>query len=236
MISKISLVFLISSYALVSFLVFNKVYKTTKTVIDEEFHLRQGIHYCHGNLRIVSICKKYLCWRNNHIMHMFQWDPKITTFPGLYILSGLFLFPWQACDVYYMRLISLIASMLNVYFIFQIRHMILHLNRNKLNFQIIVETLSIALLPPMYFFAHLYYTDIVAICAVLGMIMFSLQNKHTMGTVFGMLSVLMRQTNIVWVAMIVGYNVMDFLVAATSKKISGKNKIPHHYGYQVRKN
>lgn len=38
----------------VSMQIFNRVYKTSKQVIDEEFHLRQGLHYCRGNFTIVS--------------------------------------------------------------------------------------------------------------------------------------------------------------------------------------
>lgn len=38
----------------VSMQIFNRVYKASKQVIDEEFHLRQGLHYCRGNFTIVS--------------------------------------------------------------------------------------------------------------------------------------------------------------------------------------
>lgn len=41
-------------YSVLSFLVFNKVYATSKLVIDEEFHLRQGLHFCNGRFDIVS--------------------------------------------------------------------------------------------------------------------------------------------------------------------------------------
>lgn len=41
-------------FAVVSFVVFNKVYATSRLVIDEEFHLRQGLHFCKGRFDIVS--------------------------------------------------------------------------------------------------------------------------------------------------------------------------------------
>lgn len=39
----------------VSMQLFNRVYRTSKQVIDEEFHLRQGLHYCRGNFTIVRL-------------------------------------------------------------------------------------------------------------------------------------------------------------------------------------
>lgn len=42
-------------YGIVSFYVFLKVYETSLMVIDEEFHLRQGIHYCNGDFAEVYV-------------------------------------------------------------------------------------------------------------------------------------------------------------------------------------
>lgn len=57
------------TYAAVSFYVFLIVYETTTLVIDEVFHLRQGMHYCNGDFDIVRILKyninlKYLKYIN----------------------------------------------------------------------------------------------------------------------------------------------------------------------------
>jgi hypothetical protein len=35
-------------YAIVSFVLFEKVYDTSKLMIDELFHIGQGLDYCHG--------------------------------------------------------------------------------------------------------------------------------------------------------------------------------------------
>lgn len=42
-------VLLYGVYGIASFYVFLKVYETSLLVIDEEFHLRQGMHYCNGD-------------------------------------------------------------------------------------------------------------------------------------------------------------------------------------------
>lgn len=106
--------------------------------------------------------------------------------------------------------------------------------------KIAFEAFILGILPPMYLFAHLYYTDILSITMVLGMFLFNKKERHNVGAVFGnikfnkkwknennnnhillklivigLLSVLMRQTNIVWVGMVLGGTVMDKLVSQT---------------------
>lgn len=45
---------LLGVYSLVSFAVFNRVYATSQEVIDELFHVGQGLQYCNGNFSAVS--------------------------------------------------------------------------------------------------------------------------------------------------------------------------------------
>lgn len=40
-------------YTSFSAFLFLKVFDTSSLVIDEEFHLRQGLHYCNGEFKIV---------------------------------------------------------------------------------------------------------------------------------------------------------------------------------------
>jgi hypothetical protein len=47
---------LIAIYVGISILLFNRVYATSKEVIDELFHLGQGMEYCRGNYSAVSFC------------------------------------------------------------------------------------------------------------------------------------------------------------------------------------
>lgn len=44
----------IGIYSVISFLLFEKVYETSQEVIDELFHIRQGLHYCNGYFSAVS--------------------------------------------------------------------------------------------------------------------------------------------------------------------------------------
>lgn len=45
---------LLGVYSLVSFALFNRVYATSSEVIDELFHVGQGLKYCNGNFSAVS--------------------------------------------------------------------------------------------------------------------------------------------------------------------------------------
>ncbi|XP_040155732.1 putative Dol-P-Glc:Glc(2)Man(9)GlcNAc(2)-PP-Dol alpha-1,2-glucosyltransferase [Anopheles arabiensis] len=193
-------------YSIVSFAVFNKVYETSQQVIDEEFHLRQGDHYCHGRFQV--------------------WDPKITTFPGLYLASALVLRPLDACSVYNLRLTSLIAAIINVVLIYKLRQRFLN---QKGYTTLLVETASLSLLPPLYFFSHLYYTDVISVTAVLLLLLASERRHHNWAALFGCCAVLMRQTNIVWVGFVCGSRAIDLLVArgSVSQTLLSPRKLFH---------
>lgn len=53
LISKIP-IFVVILFVIASFYLFNLVYKTTENIIDELFHIPQGLAYCHGNFSRVS--------------------------------------------------------------------------------------------------------------------------------------------------------------------------------------
>uniref|UniRef100_A0A182YKF1 Dol-P-Glc:Glc(2)Man(9)GlcNAc(2)-PP-Dol alpha-1,2-glucosyltransferase n=1 Tax=Anopheles stephensi TaxID=30069 RepID=A0A182YKF1_ANOST len=191
MIKKLVPLVCLLGYSAISFVVFNKVYETSQLVIDEEFHLRQGDHYCHGRFQV--------------------WDPKITTFPGLYLASALVLRPLEACSVYNLRLTSFIAAIINVVLIYKLRQSFL--NQKGSTIKVMLETASLSLLPPLYFFSHLYYTDVLSVTAVLLLLLASERRRHNWAALWGFCAVLMRQTNIVWVGFVCGSRAIDMLVA-----------------------
>lgn len=125
-----------------------------------------------------------------------QWDPKITTFPGLYLVSTVLNYPLGTCSTWSLRLTSLLASVVNVWLICQIRRAVLQpttektaTTKHQASYQNIgMEALNIALLPPLYFFAHLYYTDVLSMTTVLALILFSSRHRHNWAALFGKLS------------------------------------------------
>lgn len=88
-----------------------------------------------------------------------------------------------------------------------------------------IETLTISILPPMYFFSHIYYTDILSITTILLTFLYATKQRYNLSAFFGALSVLMRQTNIVWIGLIFGTKVLNKIVIGTLPKVNPtKNK------------
>ncbi|CAK9799304.1 Putative Dol-P-Glc:Glc(2)Man(9)GlcNAc(2)-PP-Dol alpha-1,2-glucosyltransferase [Anthophora quadrimaculata] len=113
--------------------------------IDEIFHVPQTLQYCAGNFT--------------------QWDPKITTLPGLYLIA------------------TVILSPLKLY--------------------------------------------VVSVNAILLMLLLHLHKKFIMAAFVGFLSVIIRQTNIIWVAFVTMERIFDLLGHKTSKSIS------HEHNYSA---
>ena len=145
----------------------------------------------------------------------FQWNPKITTLPGLYLLTVFV----PRCTPYFLRLIPLICSMFNFYLIYEIKCITSKNKSDRGRLGVLVDTMALSILPPMYFFAHLYYTDIPSITMILLSLLYSLKEKYFLSSLFGLLSVLMRQTNIVWMCGIFGAHLMELLISRAYKRL-----------------
>ncbi|UYV71795.1 ALG10 [Cordylochernes scorpioides] len=161
------------------------------------------------------------------IYGLSQWDPKITTPPGLYLLSTGILKPLQllgpayfACTPANLRLINLLFSCGNFYLAYCITN---HLHPQRAAQSAVVLTaLSVATFPPIYFFSTLYYTDPGALFFVLLMYMFHLHSRYTMAAIFGGLAILFRQTNIIWVLFIAASRSLAIMQA--NLKIEGSRR------------
>ncbi|KAI1496957.1 glycosyltransferase family 59 protein [Biscogniauxia marginata] len=167
--------------------------------LDEVFHIPQAQVYCEGRYA--------------------EWDDKITTPPGLYVLtivlnriSGL------SCLVRDLRLFNVeIISYLTVTAIV-CRSRFERLGaeartEQRYSSYAIGTGLNIALFPVLFFFSGLYYTDIISTFVVLLAYMNHLARAGKETTTFtndlytlgiGLLALCMRQTNIFWVVVYVG--------------------------------
>lgn len=153
---------------------------------DEVFHVRQAQQYCQG--------------------HFHVWDPKITTPPGLYLLSYT-LRPLLGCNLVVLRAISAIslAALLPVISgIYTTRRKSVQQDSTVRH-----SVLNITLFPPLFFFSALYYTDVPSTLSVL-LFYWYILHSHRNGTpqwlrtlvlvLLGIVSLNFRQTNIFWVA------------------------------------
>lgn len=174
-------------------LIFDRVYDTSQLVIDELFHLRQGLAFCQRNFS--------------------YWDPKITTLPGLYFVSTAVLGSYFECTVYNLRYVNLIASCINLLLFSSILRYIYSMEQPL---KVVLQAFNLAILPPLYFFSHLYYTDTLSLTFLLAFSRLCLGNKHNLLIqMLGMGGIFMRQTNVIWIAMVFGHKLLDLLIRSS---------------------
>lgn len=153
--------------------------------MDEIFHIPATQRYCEGNFT--------------------YWDPKITTLPGLYLFSVGLLRPLHlVCSVTYLRSVNLLVGLVNLVLIHSLtraRH------GHKEGYEELLglwSSFNISLLPTLFMFNFLYYTDPLSTSLVLLTYCLHLTGRHWLSALAGLLSVLCRQTNIVWVVLSAG--------------------------------
>ncbi|KZM25064.1 Dolichyl-P-Glc:Glc(2)Man(9)GlcNAc(2)-PP-dolichol alpha-1,2glucosyltransferase [Ascochyta rabiei] len=186
--------------------------KVPQPYLDEFFHVPQAQKYCKGD---------------------FSWDPKITTPPGLYLIAKLFQ-PIVGCSTKVLRFQNVLAIVLVFHTVLHILRLVrervdpqrptkeslkltneenikngLSVNLDgKMPVSNALSAVNISLLPPLFFFAALYYTDVMSTAAVLLSYQIFLHKRSPAGdirndvsTVFvGIVALFFRQTNIFWVA------------------------------------
>ena len=161
--------------------------------MDEIFHVRQAQHYCARNFTV--------------------WDPKITTLPGLYLLSvgtlepasllcswlGLPLTRAQLCSLPGLRAGNLLLSLVNLVLIHSLTG---QLHGAKVGYSErlgLWSSVNIALNPVLWFFSFLYYTDPASTALVMLTVCLAGEGRAGLASLAGALSILCRQSNIVWV-------------------------------------
>jgi len=161
--------------------------------MDEIFHIPQAQRYCSGNFT--------------------NWDPKITTLPGLYLFSvgllepvhkvssalGLQITKEQLCSAANLRSINLVMAIINAVLLHTLTSHIHGVKENYSEVLGIWSSFNISFLPMLWMFTFLYYTDPVSTAMVLLTYTLHLSGQDWLAAFAGFLSVLCRQTNIVWV-------------------------------------
>lgn len=191
--------------------------------MDEIFHVFQAQDYCLGDYH--------------------KWNDKITTLPGLYLVTTtpLRLISYlkneqndsarllgQTCNLQNLRLSNVIMSTLVylvIYLLFD------HLNAKKLeNNQYrtlinILSSFSISLFPLNYFFQFLYYTDIGSTLFFLLTYYFQLKELYKASALTAFVAIVFRQTNVIWLVFCFGQ-----VVLANIEKLFIKVKPPTGQG------
>ena len=152
----------------------------------------------------------------------FQWDPKITTLPGLYVIATLLLSPLELCNTFHLRCLNLLATFLNLYFTYDIVKQISITRRTQRwsSWTRLLVAYNVTFFPPLFFWHFLYYTDVASVNVTLLMLMLHLCRRFKSAAFVGFLSVLIRQTNVIWVTFVAVERAFDLLDREANKSIS----------------
>ncbi|KAK3352264.1 glycosyltransferase family 59 protein [Lasiosphaeria hispida] len=171
--------------------------------LDEFFHIPQAQTYCEGRY--------------------WDWDDKITTPPGLYLLSVAYHKFWMVteCTALTLRSNNLLATLLTALVAARCRTLIATRSAEQdgwptsqsLSYYSYHTAINIALFPVVFFFSALYYTDIFSTLFVL----LAYQNhllrvgwdsptflNDVWTIVLGASGLFMRQTNVFWIVVYMG--------------------------------
>ncbi|OAD74167.1 glycosyltransferase family 59 protein [Phycomyces blakesleeanus NRRL 1555(-)] len=170
----------------------------SKPYMDEIFHVPQAQRYCMGDYA--------------------SWDPKLTTPPGLYIISRGFSILSTAvgvdgCTPSALRMTNIFFS-LGLLFVIDSLIGCLHPTSPAIRSR---YALALVWFPVLFFFNGLYYTDTGSTFFVL--LSYLLVNKRhywAAGTA-GIVSVTFRQTNIIWVLFFMVLVIIQTLEDASKK-------------------
>lgn len=166
-------------YAAISFAVLQQInHIVTEPYMDEIFHIPQAQRYSQGDFH--------------------TWDPKLTTPPGLYMLSLVLLWPFND-STQCLRNSNWVISLMLFWTIYGL---VSQLHPRMSSKATAITTLSLSLFPVSFFLHHLYYTDTASLWLVLLTYSHSLRGRHGWAGVAGFVSLWLRQTNVVWVAFI----------------------------------
>lgn len=192
-----------------------------------------------------------------------QWNPKITTPPGLYLTTLGFLKPFselyafgeedaaKICPMYMLRFINVLFAAANCYIMYLIicgnsyanvsssngnnssnGHLsngskssapqVMLTSETRVNR--LMSSLQLATFPPLFFFSFFYYTDPGSLFFVLIMYYYHMSRHEWLASLFGLISLLYRQTNIIWCLFLASYTSLKIIQKYSDKIFVAKKK------------
>ncbi|KAF9650697.1 glucosyltransferase [Thelephora ganbajun] len=167
-------------FCMVSIMVLKEVNNIiTEPYMDEPFHVPQAQAYCNGE------------WTT--------WDPKITTPPGLYVLSVIIkrLITFR-CNLPVLRLTPLLTLLALPFALTRLLCYHKRLRPPVSFFTPTAESVVLSAFPVAWFFGFLYYTDVPSVLFVVTSIIAATESRHWTAALLGLISCTFRQTNVVW--------------------------------------
>ncbi|CAO3649578.1 unnamed protein product [Mucor fragilis] len=165
-----------------------------ESYMDEIFHVPQAQQYCHGDY--------------------YAWDPKLTTPPGLYLVSNAVawmggLFGYDLCTVHTLRFTNILFS-IGLYFTLISLVTTLY-PAIKHDWRAHMYALTLAWFPVGFFYNFLYYTDPGSTWLVLQSYLLVKKKRYSLAGLVGMVSMTFRQTNVIWLCLFMMLTIIDTL-------------------------
>ncbi|KIK70426.1 glycosyltransferase family 59 protein [Collybiopsis luxurians FD-317 M1] len=147
--------------------------------MDEPFHVPQAQAYCNGDYA--------------------SWDPKITTPPGLYIMSVLFkrVFMFK-CTLPMLRLTTTLTLLALPTVLTRLSCFYRRIRPPSSLLDPTPDSIVISFFPIAWFFGFLYYTEVPSLVFVVATIVAAADDRHWLAALLGLASCTFRQTNIIW--------------------------------------
>ncbi|XP_021916423.1 uncharacterized protein LOC110828218 isoform X2 [Zootermopsis nevadensis] len=127
----------------------------------------------------------------------------------MYLLSVGVLMPLSSvlgidlCGTYGLRMMNVFACFANFYIMYNIQKRLYpEMKGLESSLQVLLSAMNLAIFPLLYFFTFLYYTDAIATGLILLTYLLQLDGCTLLATLTASIAVLVRQTNVVWVAFI----------------------------------
>ncbi|XP_005865747.1 PREDICTED: dol-P-Glc:Glc(2)Man(9)GlcNAc(2)-PP-Dol alpha-1,2-glucosyltransferase [Myotis brandtii] len=164
---------------------------------------------------------------------LLQWDPMITTLPGLYLLSvgvvkpARWIFGWSehvVCSIGMLRFVNLLFSVGNFYLLYLLFRKVQPRHKAGSSAQRILSTLTLAVFPTLYFFNFLYYTEAGSMFFTLFAYLMCLYGNHKTSALLGFCGFMFRQTNIVWAVFCAGNVIAQKLTEAWKTELQKKKE------------
>ncbi|KAL7321349.1 glucosyltransferase [Mucor circinelloides] len=162
--------------------------------MDEIFHVPQAQQYCHGDY--------------------YTWDPKLTTPPGLYLVSNGIawmgnMLGYDLCTVNTLRFTNIMFST-GLYFTLVSLVNTLY-PATKHDWRAKMYALTLAWFPVGFFYNFLYYTDPGSTWLVLQSYLLVKKKRYSLAGLVGMISLTFRQTNVIWLCLFMVVAIIDTL-------------------------
>ncbi|KAI9490244.1 alpha-2-glucosyltransferase Alg10 [Zychaea mexicana] len=159
--------------------------------MDEIFHIPQAQRYCSNEFA--------------------TWDPKLTTPPGLHVFISSYLISriLTICNTTVsLRAINIVFAIC-LYPV--IRRLVALHHPHTSRWSQHVFTLALTWFPVGFFYNFVYYTDPGSTLFVLLSWLLAKQKRYTLAGLSGLVSLTFRQTNVIWVCVIMSISIMDLL-------------------------